>query len=76
MFQKSKKIQILYLQQIYQQRAGFAFNNDKFKSYVDYTKGICPVVERMHFDELITTEFMRPGMTKKDLEDVISAFDC
>lgn len=65
----------LYLQPIYQQRASFVFTNDKFKSEVDYSKGICPVTERMHFDELITTEFMRPGMTKKDLDDVIQAFE-
>jgi dTDP-4-amino-4,6-dideoxygalactose transaminase len=65
----------LYLQPVYQQRAAFAFTNDKFQSEVDYSQGSCPVVERMHFDELITTEFMRPGMTKKDIEDVIRAFE-
>lgn len=65
----------LYLQPIYQQRAAFAFTNDKFKSDVDYSKGICPVTEKMHFEELITTEFMRPGMTRKDIEDVIRAFE-
>ena len=55
--------------------AAFAFNNDKFKSDVDYSKGICPVVERMHFEEMVTTEFMRPGMTRKDMEDVVRAFE-
>ena len=65
----------LYLQPIYQKRAAFAFANDRFKSDVDYSRGICPVTERMHFDELITTEFMRPGMSKKDLDDVIRAFE-
>jgi perosamine synthetase len=65
----------LYLQPIYQQRAAFAFTNDKFRSEVDYSKGICPVTERMHFEELITTEFMRPGMTRKDIDDVIKAFE-
>lgn len=65
----------LYLQPIYQQRSAFAFTNEKFKSDVDYSKGICPVTERMHFNELITTEFMRPGMTSSDIEDVIRAFE-
>jgi perosamine synthetase len=65
----------LYLQPIYQQRAAFAFNNNQFKSAVDYSKGICPVTERMHFDELITHEYMRPGMSRDDLEDVVKAFE-
>lgn len=65
----------LYLQPIYQQRAAFAFNNDRFQSKVDYSKGICPVTERMHFNELITHEYMRPGMTRGDMEDVVRAFE-
>lgn len=65
----------LYLQPIYQQRAAFAFNNDRFQSNVDYSKGNCPVTERMHFTELITHEYMRPGMTQQDMEDVVKAFE-
>ena len=65
----------LYLQPIYQQRAAFAFQNDRFASEVDYSKGICPVAEQMHFGELITHEYMRPGMKKKDLKDVVAAFE-
>lgn len=41
---------------------------------VEYTKGLCPVTERMHERELVTHELMRPGMTRKDLDDVINAF--
>ena len=29
----------------------------------------------MHFEELFTHEFMRPGMSKGDLEDVVRAFE-
>jgi dTDP-4-amino-4,6-dideoxygalactose transaminase len=65
----------LYLQPIYQQREGFAFNNDRFKSEVDYSKGICSVTEQMHFNELITHEYMRPGMSREDMEDVVRAFE-
>jgi perosamine synthetase len=65
----------LYLQSIYQKRAAFAFTNEKFRSEVNYSKGSCPVTEKMHFNELITTEYMRPGMTKKDLDDVVKAFE-
>jgi len=64
----------LYLQPIYQQKAAFAWG-DHYKGSADYSKGICPVTEQMHFHELITTEFMRPGMSAKDLNDVVSAFE-
>jgi perosamine synthetase len=65
----------LYLQPFYQQRThACAFNCPRYKGKVDYGKGICPVVERMHFESLITHEFMRPGMTENDLKDVVSAF--
>ena len=40
----------------------------------NYSKGICPVVEDLHFNRLIAHEYMRPGLTKQDLDDVIKAF--
>lgn len=69
----------LYEQSLYQKRIGFGklnypFNDPNNKSEMNYEKGLCPVVERMHYEELITHEFMRPGMSKKDLDDVIAAF--
>jgi hypothetical protein len=42
---------------------------------VVYEKGMCPVVERMHNKELFTHEYMRPPMTREDLDDVVRAFD-
>jgi dTDP-4-amino-4,6-dideoxygalactose transaminase len=66
----------LYLQPLYQKRAATcSFNCPKYEGKVSYEKGLCPVTERMHFDELFTHEFMRPGMTKQDLEDVVRAFE-
>jgi perosamine synthetase len=66
----------LYLQPLYQKRvAGCSFNCPKYEGTVSYEKGLCPVTERMHFKELFTHEFMRPGMTKVDLEDVVRAFE-
>lgn len=65
----------LYLQPLYQQRATHcAFNCEKYKGEVNYSKGICPNVEKLHFEELFTHEYMRPGMTKEDMDDVITAF--
>jgi dTDP-4-amino-4,6-dideoxygalactose transaminase len=66
----------LYLQPLYQKRAATcSFNCPKYEGKVSYEKGLCPVTERMHFDELFTHEFMRPGMTKSDLDDVVRAFE-
>jgi len=65
----------LYLQPLYQKRATpCSFNCEKYKGHVNYSKGICPNAELLHFDELITHEYMRPGMLKSDLNDVIEAF--
>lgn len=66
----------LYLQPIYQQRAGkCSFNCSHYTGDVSYDKGICPVTERMHFTELITHEYMRPGMEQQDLDDVVRGFE-
>ena len=66
----------LYLQPLYQKRAAScSFNCPKYEGTVSYEKGLCPVTERMHFEELFTHEFMRPGMTKVDLVDVVRAIE-
>jgi perosamine synthetase len=65
----------LYLQPIYQQKAAWAYNPKLYSQKVNYDEGLCPVAERMHFEELFTNEFMRPGMSKEDILDVINAFE-
>jgi len=65
----------LYLAPLYQQRAAWAYNPLLHQSNVSYQRGICPVVEEMHFDRLFTHEYMRPGMTKADMTDVIHAIE-
>ncbi|HBS47700.1 TPA: DegT/DnrJ/EryC1/StrS family aminotransferase [Candidatus Dependentiae bacterium] len=62
----------LYLQPVYQQKAINLYKHKK--EDLDYSKGICPVVEKMHYEQLITHEFMRPSMGRQDLDDVVSAF--
>jgi len=65
----------LYLQPLYQEKIAFGKDGFPFsQSSIEYPKGLCPVTEKMHFDLLISHEFMRPGMSKEDLDDVISAF--
>lgn len=68
----------LYLQPLYQKRIAFGANGYPFNLVADrnisYEKGICPVAERMHERELFLHEFMRPPVTKDDLDDVVKAF--
>jgi perosamine synthetase len=65
----------LYLQPIYQNKASWAFNPNLCTQEVNYSEGLCPVAEKMHFEELFTNEFIRPGMTEEDLIDVANAIE-
>ncbi len=66
----------LYLQPLYQERIGFGKEGFPFNhSDVKYPEGLCPVTEKMHKEILVTHEFMRPGMTRQDMDDVIAAFE-
>lgn len=66
----------LYLQPIYQQRmSNCSFNCPRYTGKVNYDKGICPNAEELHYEKLFTHEFMRPGMSRNDLQDVVNAFN-
>ncbi|MEZ4822977.1 MAG: hypothetical protein R2942_11360 [Ignavibacteria bacterium] len=66
----------LYLQPIYQQRLHkCSFNCPRYDGSVSYEKGLCPVTERMFFEEVFTHEYMRPSFSKRDLEDVVNAYE-
>lgn len=66
-----------YLNPFYLEKKGIcsSFNDPRYKGNVNYYKGLCPVCERMHFSELFTHEYMRPPMTREDLDDFCSAFE-
>ncbi|MBV9159695.1 MAG: DegT/DnrJ/EryC1/StrS family aminotransferase [Candidatus Kaiserbacteria bacterium] len=64
----------IFQQQIAFGSKGFPFKSEFYKGVARYEKGICPVAERLHEKEMVTHDMMRPGMTKKDLDDVIGAF--
>lgn len=70
----------LYLQPLFQNKIaygskGFPFTLHENNNNMNYSKGICPVAERMHEKELITHEFIVPSMQKKDIDDVVKAFE-
>ncbi|MDR0870841.1 MAG: DegT/DnrJ/EryC1/StrS family aminotransferase [Planctomycetaceae bacterium] len=69
----------IYLQPMFQQRIAYGskgcpWSCGFYKGSISYDKGICPVVEDLHFNTLINHELMRPGMTQKDLDDTAAAF--
>jgi len=66
----------LYLQPIYQQRLHkCSFNCPRYDGEVSYAKGLCPVTERMFYEEVFTHEYMRPSFSNRDLEDVVNAYE-
>lgn len=70
----------IYLNAMYQQRIafgrdGYPFTYPGYKGQVRYSKGICPVTERIEYHELILSTICHAGIRKKDLDDVIAAFD-
>ena len=64
----------IYLEPLYQERVCFGEYPFNLTNRI-YNKGDCPVCEDMHNNKLITHEFMRPGMSKKNLDDVVKAFE-
>jgi dTDP-4-amino-4,6-dideoxygalactose transaminase len=69
----------LYLLPIFQKRTaygskGFPFSLPECSKTIKYTKGLCPVAERMYEKELFANELMHSFMTREDLNDVIEAF--
>jgi len=69
----------LYLNQVYQQQIaigtkGFPFSMNPQVKY-DYSKGSCPVVERMFDKELFHCPLIRESVTEQDLDDVIKAIE-
>lgn len=65
----------LYHQSLYLQKLHPAFMDTRnAESNIQYEKGMCAIAEQMHFHELITHEFIRPGMQKAHINQVIEAF--
>ena len=70
----------LYLLPLFQNRTGYGnkgcpWTCGFYGGDVRYEKGICPVVENLHFETLISHDFVHPGMSHSDLDDVANAFE-
>ena len=69
----------LYLNPVYQKqiaigKKGFPFNLNKSVTY-DYSKGICPVTEKLYEEELLLSPLVREGMKKEDIKDFADAIE-
>ena len=69
----------LYLNPIYQKqiaigKKGFPFNYNKGVQY-DYSKGICPVTEKLYEEELLLSPLVREGMEVEDIKDFADAIE-
>jgi len=70
----------LYLQPVYQYRNlfkhGYPFTAPpNLNTTQDYEKGICPVAEKMHFEQIVINEHVRYPHTSKDIKDIILAVE-
>jgi dTDP-4-amino-4,6-dideoxygalactose transaminase len=66
----------IYLLPVFANRVSIGGQYDPLKSsWQDYSRGLCPVVEDLHFNRLITHEFIVPSMTDADIDDVVHAFE-
>lgn len=65
----------IYLLPAFQKRQ--AIGRDGFplqQAWQNFARGLCPVVEELHYQRLWTHEFIVPSMTEADIDDVIRAF--
>ena len=68
----------LYLQPLYQKKVlfkhGYPFSAVENKSCtMQYDKGTCPNAEKLHFEQMIINEHIRPPNTKADMMDIVKA---
>lgn len=69
----------LYLSRIYQEHRaigtkGFPFTTNPGIQY-DYSKGLCPVCERMYERELVLSPLVREPLTPADMDDLANAME-
>jgi dTDP-4-amino-4,6-dideoxygalactose transaminase len=64
----------IYLEPMFQTQIAYGnqhcpFSCPLYKGQVDYRKGLCPETEKMHFDELLTTDICKYPNTKKEADE-------
>lgn len=68
----------IYLEPMYQKRIGFGSSGYPFTladKSVSYERGICPVCEQMHFEQLISFDACHANLTEADLDDFVRGIE-
>lgn len=70
----------IYLEPLYQERIafgkdGFPFTYAGYRGTVSYERGICPVTERMHFEELFCGDLCHASLADSDVADIWAIFE-
>lgn len=63
----------IYLLPMFQKKVAYK-DGFPFTGKENYDKGICPVVEDMHFNKIFSHDFTRSPLSEEDVNDVISAY--
>lgn len=61
----------LYLNPLYLEKRAFAYKH--YKGDVRYERGICPMAELLHEQELVLIPVCRPPATIEDMDDIVDA---
>jgi len=68
----------IYLEPMYQNMMGYGeagcpFRCPMYSGEVDYSKGLCPTAERIHFEEIITTDICKYPNTEHEVFEFVKA---
>ncbi|OPZ55146.1 MAG: hypothetical protein BWY88_01433 [Synergistetes bacterium ADurb.Bin520] len=77
---RSGYVKPVYLLPMFQERQAYGSKHCPFvapwyEGNVSYAPGICPVCEKLQSSEIFVHELMRPPFSRKDLDDVVRAFE-
>ena len=70
----------LYMQPMYLEKRLFKFGypfsaEENLKLGQQYQAGLCPNAEKLHYEELLLSEYIRPPHTVSDMDDLIVAIN-
>lgn len=66
----------VYLLPLFEQRMALQGPaNGLANAWQNYGPGLCPVVEDLHYNRLVSHEFIVPSMSHSDIDDVVRAFE-
>ena len=66
----------LYLLPVFEKGVSIGGKTDPLRQATQtFEPGLCPVVEDLHFNKLVSHEFIVPSMEPSDIDDVVNAFE-